>query len=77
MRQGGSGMKSYEVRVFDECGRSLIYHRHYTDDRSAIEAARALADEKTFDLWRGMVCIMAAQGFFDAGAVTARIPCYA
>jgi len=61
-------MKSYDVRVFEDCGRSLIYHRQYTNDRAAIEAAKALADEKPFDLWRGMVCIIAAQGFFNVVA---------
>ena len=55
-------MKSYEVRVFDEAGRSLIYHRQYADDRSAIEEAKVFAEDKAFDLWRGMHCLFVGQG---------------
>ena len=61
-------MTHYEVRVFDEAGRSLIYHRQYENDRSAIEAAKALADDQPFDLWRGMECILDEHGFYSLAA---------
>ena len=61
-------MKNYEVRVFDEAGRSLIYHRQHEDDRSAIEAAKAFAEDKPFDVWRGMVCKMVEHEFYNLAA---------
>lgn len=56
-------MKYYEVRVFDEAGPTLIYHRQHGDDRSAIEAAKAIAGDKAFDLWRGMECLFISDGY--------------
>lgn len=55
-------MTSYEVRVLDEAGPTLIFHRHHADDRSAIEAAKAIAGDKAFDLWRGMECLFISDG---------------
>ena len=50
-------MKSYEIRVVDETGIALIYHLLHPDDRTAIEAAIAFAEDRAFDLWRGMDCL--------------------
>jgi hypothetical protein len=50
-------MKSYEIRVVDETGIALIYQLEHPDDRAAIEAAIAFAQDRAFDLWRGMDCL--------------------
>ena len=59
-------MKHYEIRVFNKLGRtSLIFHQIHQDDRSAIQAAKQIAGEQGFDLWRGMDCIFASQTTSD------------
>ena len=53
-------MKYYETRIFNKQGRtSLIFHQLHFDDRAAIQAAKTLAGDQEFDLWRGMDCIYA------------------
>jgi len=55
-------MKHYEIRVFNSHGKtSLIFHQLHVNDRAAIQAAKEVAGEQAFDLWRGMDCIFAAQ----------------
>jgi len=56
----GSPMKQYEIRVFDDKGKtSLVFHRTHSDDQVAIEDAIELAGDRAFDLWRGMDCLFA------------------
>lgn len=59
---GHSGMKYYEIRVFNLHGRtSLVYHQLHLNDWMAIQAAKEIAGDQAFDLWRGMDCIYATQ----------------
>lgn len=51
-------MKYYEIRVFNSHGRaSLIFHQLHVNDAVAIEAAKEIAEEQPFEVWRGMDCI--------------------
>jgi len=51
-------MKHYEIRVFNSQGRtSLIFHKLHVNDQAAIFAAKEIAGDQAFDLWRGMDCI--------------------
>ncbi len=51
-------MKYYEIRVFNRDGRaSLIFHQLHINDAVAIKAAKEVAEEQPFEVWRGMDCI--------------------
>jgi hypothetical protein len=53
-------MKYYEIRIFNKRGKtSLVFHQLHLDDQSAIQAAMDIAEDHTFDVWRGMDCIYA------------------
>ena len=55
-------MKHYEIRVFNERGKtSLIFHKIHANDQAAILAAKEIAGDHPFDLWRGMDCICEAE----------------
>jgi len=59
-------MKHYEIRVFNKLGKtSLIFHKLHVNDRAAILAAKEIAGDQAFDLWRGMDCIYSAQVISD------------
>ena len=51
-------MQVYEVRVFDENGKTqLIAAEVGLNDNAAIRSGRAIAAGKHFEVWRGMDCI--------------------
>ena len=51
-------MKHYEIRVFSKQGKtSLIFHKMHVNDQTAISAAKEIAGNQPFDLWRGMDCV--------------------
>ena len=55
-------MMHYEIRVFNKQGKtSLIFHKIQLNDRAAILAAKEIAGDQAFDLWRGMDCIFVGQ----------------
>lgn len=51
-------MQEYEIRILRaDGGTATVFEGIYLSDHSAIRAAKRMAEERRFEVWRGMDCI--------------------
>ena len=52
-------MQEYEIRVLSSGHPILVTEAKYFSDHAAVRAAKSLAHDRQFEVWRGLDCIYA------------------